>query len=141
MKFSCGIFLMNKAGQVLICHATNSNGIWSIPKGLIDAGENYEAAAIRELYEETSIKLEDLDIDGLVPLGIFPFKNGKKTLVPFLVNFSDDWSKIDTVCHSMVTNRPIPFPEVDKFIWADYELAKEKLHYTQHDALDKVYNK
>ena len=69
------------------------------------------------------------------------FKNGKKTLVPFLVNFNDDWNKIQTICHSMVTNRPIPFPEVDEFIWADYELAKEKLHFTQHEALDKVFNK
>jgi 8-oxo-dGTP pyrophosphatase MutT (NUDIX family) len=140
MRFSCGIFLMNKIGQVLICHVTNAD-FWSIPKGLVDAGETYEAAAIRELFEETSIKLEDLNIDGLTPLGIFPFKSGKKNLVPFLVNFDDDWTKIDTVCHSMVTNRPIPFPEVDEFIWADYTLCKKMLHYTQHDALDIVYNK
>ena len=140
-RYTCGIFLMNKAGQVLICHVTNSNGIWSIPKGLVDDGEDHQSAAIRELFEETSIKLGDLDIDGLEPLGIFPYNSGKKTLIPFLVNFINDWAKIDTVCHSMVTNRAIPFPEVDKFIWANYELAKEKLHYTQHAALDKVFNK
>ena len=140
MKFSCGIFLKNKVGQILICHATNSNGIWSIPKGILDKGEDYETAAIRELLEETSIKLNDLNIDGIKPLGIFPFKTGKKALVPFLVNFTDDWNKIETICHSMVMNRVIPFPEVDEFIWADYDLAKAKLHYTQHEALDKAYN-
>ena len=141
MKYTCGIFLRNIVGEILICHATNSNGIWSIPKGLVDDGEDYESAAIRELFEETSIKLEDLDISEIRPLGIYPFRSGKKTLVPFLVDFKDDWTKINTVCHSMVLNRPIPFPEVDKFLWVDYDLAKEKLHYTQHEALDKAFNK
>jgi ADP-ribose pyrophosphatase YjhB (NUDIX family) len=141
MKYTCGIFLKNKADEILICHATNSNGIWSIPKGLLDNGEDYKEAAVRELFEETSIKLNELNIDDITPLGFFPFKNGRKTLVAFLVNFTDDWSKIKLDCKSMVLNRPIPFPEVDEFLWVNYELAKEKLHHTQHEALDKVYNK
>ena len=33
-------------------------GTWTIPKGEIEVGENIQAAAIRELHEETGINIE-----------------------------------------------------------------------------------
>ncbi|MBG1233556.1 RNA pyrophosphohydrolase [Aestuariivirga litoralis] len=56
-----GIMLFNKAGLVWIgrrFEKQNDDGIgkwWQMPQGGIDEGEDIEAAARRELYEETSV--------------------------------------------------------------------------------------
>jgi len=38
-------------------------GYWSVPGGSIESGENSAEAAIRELYEETQIKVSIYDIE------------------------------------------------------------------------------
>lgn len=58
-----GVMLLNKSGQVFIgrrCAESQSGGpesayAWQMPQGGIDPGEEPYAAALRELYEETSI--------------------------------------------------------------------------------------
>lgn len=59
--------------QILLCHVTGSNH-WDIPKGKVDPDETHLEAAVRELYEETSIRV---DPTMLVDLGIFPYKRSK----------------------------------------------------------------
>src|SRR5208282_5296911 len=65
MKRSAGILLYKLAGgepRVLLVHpggpfwAAKDAGVWSIPKGEYDAGEEALAAAIREFGEETGMK-------------------------------------------------------------------------------------
>ena len=40
----------------------------------------------------------------------------------------------------MVHNNGNPFPEVDKFIWADYKTAHELLHESQTECLNIIFN-
>ena len=55
---AAGVFLVREDGNILICHPTNhAPDFWSIPKGLVDDGEELLAAAIRETFEETNINL------------------------------------------------------------------------------------
>ncbi len=57
-----GVMLFNHEGLVWIgrrFEKQNDDGIgkwWQMPQGGIDEGEDIEAAALRELYEETGIK-------------------------------------------------------------------------------------
>ena len=57
-----GIMVVNKAGLVWIGKRDDGNGsseyeyAWQMPQGGIDLNENPETAALRELYEETSIR-------------------------------------------------------------------------------------
>ena len=37
--------------------------VYELPAGLIDAGETYRMAAVREVHEETGLMLEPLDVD------------------------------------------------------------------------------
>jgi len=43
--------------EVVIC-GRDSDGVWSLPKGTPDEGESLEEAAVREVSEETGLKVE-----------------------------------------------------------------------------------
>ena len=62
-----GIALFNRAGQVWVGNRSDegadAEGMgewWQMPQGGLDDGENPYAAALRELYEETSVKSASL---------------------------------------------------------------------------------
>lgn len=48
-----GIVLFNSAGKVFVGERLDHPGAWQMPQGGIDPGETIEAAAMRELREET----------------------------------------------------------------------------------------
>jgi putative (di)nucleoside polyphosphate hydrolase len=48
-----GIVLFNRAGKVFVGERLDHPGAWQMPQGGIDTGEKIEAAALRELREET----------------------------------------------------------------------------------------
>lgn len=50
-----GILLFNRQGELFLGHRADLETIWQFPQGGIDDGENPEAAAKRELYEETGV--------------------------------------------------------------------------------------
>jgi len=50
-----GIMLLNANGHIFTAQRIDMPGAWQMPQGGIDAGENIQEAALRELEEETSI--------------------------------------------------------------------------------------
>ena len=55
------ILLTNASGQILLFRFTPEDGrppFWCTPGGAVDPGECYEAAAARELIEETGLALD-----------------------------------------------------------------------------------
>jgi putative (di)nucleoside polyphosphate hydrolase len=59
------VFVLNPAGQILICERCDFPDTWQIPQGGIDPGETAETAMIRELNEE--IGTSDVSILGRLP--------------------------------------------------------------------------
>ncbi|MCQ2973215.1 MAG: NUDIX domain-containing protein [Bacteroidales bacterium] len=49
---AAGGYVLNNVGQSLVIFR---NGLWDLPKGKVEPGENIEDAAIREVMEETGI--------------------------------------------------------------------------------------
>jgi putative (di)nucleoside polyphosphate hydrolase len=47
--------IVTKQNQVLLVHKPRVNDAWQFPQGGVDAGENEEQAAVRELHEETGL--------------------------------------------------------------------------------------
>ena len=57
LRSGVGIIVLNKDNKVLVAkRIDNQKDFWQMPQGGVDVGEDYLAAAYRELEEETSIK-------------------------------------------------------------------------------------
>jgi len=143
---SAGILLYRfRSGrvEVLLAHpggpfwARRDDGAWTIPKGLIDAGETPEAAARREFSEELGAEATGT----LVPLGSVRQRSGKHVEAFALEGdfdvaalrsntFETEWPP-----RSGHTNT---YPEVDRAAWMDLSTAHIKLLEAQRPLLDRL---
>ena len=68
LRKGVGIILLNNENKVFVAkRIDNPNNFWQMPQGGVDKGEDFLAAAFRELEEETNIKNVSLieEIDGV----------------------------------------------------------------------------
>lgn len=66
--------------EILLVHqSAKRKSLWSIPKGGVDQFEEHEVAARREVWEETNVKLEQLDF-----LGYADYGKGSKRLYCYM---------------------------------------------------------
>ena len=69
LRDGVGIVVLNKENKVFVAkRIDNQKNLWQMPQGGVDKGENYLAAAYRELKEETSINNVKLikELDSLI---------------------------------------------------------------------------
>ena len=60
-RSNVGIMMVNENGYVFVGQRLDNNqNAWQMPQGGIDAGEDPETAAYRELLEETGVKKQDV---------------------------------------------------------------------------------
>lgn len=113
---SCGTLVINKEGQILLCHVTGTHH-WDIPKGIQDPGESTIDAARRELREETGLEFDEALFE---EIGCFDYQKNKR-LHLYRLRAPDSLNNLDhLVCTSHfihhVTGKPTP--EMDGFRWA-----------------------
>ncbi len=145
-KTSAGILLYRyKEGalQVFLVHpggpfwAAKDLGAWSVPKGLIDPGEDALEAALREFREETGFVARDHFIQ-LTPVRM---KSGKVVKV-WAVEGDCEPSAIKSNAFSMEwppgSGKQQEFPEVDLAAWFDVDQARKKINQGQVGLLDEL---
>ena len=102
---------------------------WSIPKGLVDAGEDNWAAARREFREELGLEIEG------DPEPLPPVTASGKTIHAWLVEADLDVTEITSNTFEIEwpsrSGRRATFPEVDRAAWFDAETASLKIHKGQ----------
>jgi predicted NUDIX family NTP pyrophosphohydrolase len=129
--------------EVLLVHpggpywAKRDRGAWSIPKGEYSAGEQADAAARREFWEETG-----WDVAGtLEPLGEVRQKAGK-SVTAFACESDFDLATLTSNSFEMEwppkSGRQAAFPEVDRAGWFGLQEAREKIIEGQRPLLDRV---
>ena len=129
LRNGVGIVLLNKDNKVFVAkRIDNPNNYWQMPQGGMDEGETYHEAAIRELYEETSIKSVTYvkTIDGFTTynlpdhlLGIIwrgKFKGQKQKW--FIMKFTGEDSEI---------NINTKKPEFLEWKWIDFKLITKNV--------------
>lgn len=73
-RYSAGVLIFNPQGKILLGHATGQPR-WDIPKGGPEEGETPLEAAVRELYEETSLTVSPSDLQEIGRLAYMPGKD------------------------------------------------------------------
>lgn len=58
---ACGCLIFNEKNQVLLQKRSDDN-LWGNPGGSMDLGETIYETVTREVYEETNLKLQDLEL-------------------------------------------------------------------------------
>lgn len=130
MQTTCGIFIFNPDGKILICHPTGNkkdNG-WSIPKGKPNKDEALIDAAIRETREETGLDLSD-KASGIRFVSEAIYKSNKKRLMAFIFRSDSQFEVSDLKCLSCTDNTDVP--EIDKFDFVSTKEAMTRLHESQ----------
>lgn len=111
--------------------------VFSLPKGEIDDGESKEAAAVREIKEETGLKL---DKDRLEYLGYYEYLE-YKDLEMFLYVLEED-EKIDLKTLKCESFFEAPngkmLPEVNGFAQFHLETDLDMFFYAQQKVIKKV---
>src|SRR5205814_3451337 len=124
---SAGLLLFRRPGgrlEVFLAHpggpfwAARDDGAWTIPKGLVEPGEDPLAAARREFEEETGIR----PAGPYLPLGSVRQKAGK---VVHAWAWEGDADPEKVMSNTMSVEWPpgsgrrVAFPEVDRCAWFD----------------------
>lgn len=109
-RVSCGV-IMTDGVRILLGHATRSPR-WDIPKGLAEAGESFVAVAVRELREETGLRVAE---EELRMLGVHAYLRDKD-LALFVWSRSELPAPDTLTCSStFVAPDGAVLPEFDRF--------------------------
>lgn len=146
---SAGILLFRRTGEaveVLLVHpggpywARKDLGAWSIPKGIVEEGEDQLQCALRELEEELGSSFAFAS-EELVELGLVRQKAGK---VVHCWAAEADFDPAMLCSNTFRIEWPPrsgaerEFPEVDRAEWFGLDQARRKIIPAQSDFLDRL---
>ena len=128
-------FLVHPGGPFFI---KKEEGAWTIPKGLVDPGEDLLAAAKREFTEETGL----VPTEPYASLGTTMLKSGK---LIHAWTFFGSWDESKGIVSNSFSLEWPPrsgtfkdFPEADRAAWMNYDDAKRLINPAQIVFLDRA---
>jgi predicted NUDIX family NTP pyrophosphohydrolase len=150
LAVSAGILLYRRASsgvEVFLVHpggpywASKDDGVWSLPKGLVDAGEEELACARREFREETGFDVPGVGRER--DLGTVQLPGGKRLHV-WALEGDVDPAALNSNLFEMEwppkSGRTARFPEVDRGGWFAREAALLKITKGQRPVLERFYS-
>jgi 8-oxo-dGTP diphosphatase len=109
---AAGGVVVDGDGRVAVVHRPNYDD-WTLPKGKLDAGETFEQAALREVWEETGLRCE---LVRELPSTEYSVRGRRKVVRYWLMNVVEDPGFE-------------PNSEVDELRWLSAADAAERLTY------------
>jgi predicted NUDIX family NTP pyrophosphohydrolase len=143
---SAGLLLFRRTGgalEVFLGHpggpfwTARDLGAWTIPKGVVNPGEELLAAACREFEEETGIVPQPPFLE----LGNIRQKAGKTV---HAWAWEGDADPSQATSNMMKTEWPrgsgkwLTFPELDRCAWFDPPTARTKINAAQSELIDRL---
>jgi len=121
-------FVMNEKNELLLIKRRDNDphkpGMWEVPGGRLELGENPFKGLKRETKEETG-----LDVEILNPLGVHHFTRDDKlniTMITFLCK---------PISHSVILSK-----EHTQYLWTNIEKSISKLHSAFYEEVELIKN-
>ncbi len=130
--------------EILLAHPggpffrNRDDGAWTIPKGLVNPGEDLLAAACREFEEETGVPVRDATF---APLGSVRQKAGKLVHAWAFAGDCDPAalrSNTFEIEWPRRSGRLQVFPEIDRAAFFDPDTARRKILPAQEPFIDRA---
>jgi predicted NUDIX family NTP pyrophosphohydrolase len=146
VRISAGLLLFRRGPgglELFLAHPggpfwkERDTGAWSIPKGLVEDGEDPLAAARREFEEETGIVPQG----PFLPLGSVRQKAGKLVHAWAWEGDADPAAIVSNTTRTewpRGSGRWLTFPEVDRCAWFDPGTAREKINAAQSELIERL---
>ncbi len=146
-NLSAGLLMYRRrAGrlEVLLAHpggpvwAKRDEGAWTIPKGLVDDGEEHLATAKREFEEEVGTRPNAAEYRALGEVRL----KGGKTVVAFA--FEGDLDPATIRSNTFKAEWPPrsdqwrSYPEIDRAEWFPIDVARTKINQAQAEFLQRL---
>ena len=128
------VFLAHPGGPFW---AKRDAGAWTIPKGVVDEGEDLLDAARREFLEETGITA----VGPFIPLGSIRQKAGKEVHAWAWEGDADPAAITSNTTRAewpRGSGNWLEFPEVDRCEWFDLDTARQKINPAQAELIDRL---
>ena len=137
-----GVVVFNHDKKVLVCaRVGNRDNQWQFPQGGIMKKEKNEAAAVRELFEETSIRSVKVVKTLTEPLRYsFPGSVRRRMLRRGIDSLGQDmfWSLLYFYGDDSEINVQTKQPEFKAWEWIDIDEAPERIIYFKKDVYRQV---
>ena len=145
-SISAGLLLFRRSArglEVLLAHPggpfwrDRDAGSWTIPKGMVNEGEDLLDAARREFAEETGIA----STGPYLPLGSIRQKGGKVVHAWAWEGDADAGAIVSNTTTSEWppgSGRRITYPEVDRCGWFDPETARRRINSAQAELIGRL---
>jgi len=135
-----GIILCNDEGRVFWAKRKGANS-WQFPQGGIDGNEDPETAMYRELWEETGLRTEDVQLLGRTRYWLrykLPERYIRKNSIPLCIGQKQIWFMLRLLGdESMVRFDCGHKQEFDNYRWVDYWYPLQDVVYFKR----RVYRK
>jgi ADP-ribose pyrophosphatase YjhB (NUDIX family) len=134
----CIVFGYNKNNEICVLANKRGDGcefnnfMWNVPGGFIDFNESAEEAAVRELYEETGVKIPSDEVT-LVVLDTAP-TGARQTMTASFAHRLPDNIDVENIKTTAEHSEPgevaeikfIPIKDLDKYQWTRGQIKKIK---------------